>query len=209
MLLFIKKIYQYYRSQSTIMRFFVNGLLLYLIWGLFYISFRNFDFVNYFYQSGTKYLTNSLLYSSEAFLKLFGYDTNVYPEQKILHVIGSRGVRLDLGCLGRNLMGLFAGFILAFPGSIKSKSWFIPSGLVMILGINIIRILVLSLTLLYSPEGYFQYNHHDIFKYTVFVMIFLMWLFWIKRYSVVSHGIKKKPLTITFQAKSPVSQMIK
>jgi exosortase/archaeosortase family protein len=76
-------------------------------------------------------------------------------------------------------MGLYAGFILVFPGNWRSKIWFIPAGLVGIILMNISRIVGLYLTNKYWPHM-MDINHHTVFKYTVFVFTFMLWWVWIR-----------------------------
>ncbi len=187
----IKSIYNYYQKQHPIVRFGINGLLVFVFWVIFYSFFRHLAFVEKLYTYISIYITNALLFASKAVLELLNFRTYIFPEMKTLQIEGTRGVRLDLGCLGRNLMGLFAGFIIAFPGRIKTKFWYIPLGLLFIVFINILRICGLSISLYYNPEGYFQYNHHDIFKYAVYTVIFFMWYFWIKQF-----GLPKKKVPV-------------
>ena len=87
-------------------------------------------------------------------------------------------------------MGLYVGFILAYPGKIKHKLWVVPAGLLVIIILNIMRISGLTYLVLRWPE-YVDINHHVIFKYTVYFFIFLMWYFWIKHYSVSAKPRKK------------------
>lgn len=182
----LKKTYNFYRKKHPIIRFGINGLLVFIVWSVFYGFLRHTSLIASIYEVVSIYFTDSLLYVSKWILELMNYSTYIFVEVKTLQIHGTRGVRLDLGCLGRNLMGLFAGFIIAFPGQIKTKLWYIPLGLAFIYFINVLRICALSISLYYNPESYFKYNHHDIFKYTVYAIIFLMWTFWIKRFGLKS-----------------------
>lgn len=93
---------------------------------------------------------------------------------------------LDVGnvCLCADVMFLFAAFILVYPGSKKAKLWFIPTGIVVIHGMNILRISALCLTKIYYPER-MHFNHHYLFNIIIFVVVFIMWLIWIARFSGV------------------------
>lgn len=175
-----------YKNLTPLIKFFANGVILVIIWALFYQFLRYSPFIHSLYEIATNSLTKSLLISSEFLLEIFGFETEI--SGKIMRIVGTGGIHLDRGCLARNLMGLFTGFIIAYPGSIKHKLWVIPAGLLVINILNVFRISGLAYLVLRFPE-YVDINHHVIFKYTVYFFIFLMWYFWIKHYSV---SAKKK-----------------
>ena len=170
-----------YRNQHPIIRFFINGILLFIIWWVFYSFIRNSDFISSFYEVVTAKLTRILLLGSKHFLNFFGLDSYVFGKTVRIYQYG--GVFLDRGCLGRNLMGLFVGFIISYPGIIRKKLWYIPLGLVLITIINILRISGLAYIMVCCPE-HMDINHHVIFKYTVYVLIFLMWYIWIQKINI-------------------------
>ncbi len=176
--LFIK----YYKSIKPIYKFFINGLILYLIWLIFYEFFKNLLFISHIYEYGTVFFRDSLLYGTYFFLKIISFASYVDTTRETLHILGAKAVWVGRGCMGRNLMGLFAGFIVAYPGKLKSKLFFIPIGIFVIFLINIVRIGGLAIILKCCPEN-LDFNHHILFKYTVYFFIFLMWVFWVKNYS--------------------------
>ncbi len=169
-----------YKKQHLLVRFVVNIVLLALIWMIFYKLLRHTAYVSSFYEYVSDIFTGFLLISAKFLLALFGFETEMFG--KVVRIVGTGGVLLDRGCLARNLMGLFVGFILAYPGKIKHKLWTIPAGLLVIILLNIIRITALTY-LVYGYPEYVDINHHVIFKYTVYFFIFCMWYLWIKYYS--------------------------
>jgi len=186
-----------YSKSHPIIKFVVRGSLLYLIWLIFYSFFRHSAFIADFYEWFTYYLTNSWLYSAHYFLTILGFDSEVYPDRKIVQLAGTSGVLLNRGCLGRNMIGLFVGFIIAYPGAEKSKLWYIPLGLVTIYFINVLRIAGLSLSEYYFPNSYIKYNHHDIYKYTVYAFIFFLWYIWINYLNKPDFKRRQKSLELS------------
>jgi exosortase/archaeosortase family protein len=174
----IKKYFIAYKTLNPLFKFLINCILLIVIWFGFYSLLRNESYINLIYENATQYITDFLVKSSGVLLNLIGYNTDV--QGRMIRIEGTVGILLDRGCIGRNLLGLFAGFIIAYPGAIKTKLWYIPLGIMLINLINIIRISALALTLKYAPE-YFNINHHAIFQYTVLILTFIMWYFWIKK----------------------------
>lgn len=156
----------------------INGIILFALWSVFYTFLRHQPFIHNVYEGVTHWFTHFLLKASEVLLGLFGQQG--YLVDKAIYVEGAqRAVYLDRGCLGRNLMGLFAGFLLAFPGSWKHKLWYIPMGIVIIIIINVFRISALTYVWKCCPQ-YGEINHDYIFKYTVYVLTFVLWFVWIK-----------------------------
>ena len=185
----MKKIFDLYKNSPEYVRFVVNALVLGLIWIVFYKLLRYKPFVNEFYEAAIVKFTYFLTESNRLFLELLGYDAVTYG--KTIKIIGSAGVYLDKGCLARNLMGLYAGFVLAYPGSIKNKLWYIPLGLVIINILNIFRLSALAIISKCCPE-HVEFNHHYIFKIVVFAFTLLLWYFWIFKLSNPAKKAEKK-----------------
>jgi len=183
----LKKIILQYNKLHPFICFVINSLIIISIWLIFFKIFRYNSKVDIFYEEFTSVLTDVLLIISKWALEIFGYEMEI--EGKIVRIIGTGGVFLLRGCLGRNIMGLFAAFIVAFPGKIRSKIWFVPLGLLIILFFNVLRIVTLCLTSKYFPKT--QIDHHEIFNYVIYTVIFLLWIFWIKRYGRLSKSIEK------------------
>ncbi len=172
-----------YKRLNTLYVFILHAVLLFVAFRIFYVILRDISVVDRLYEYFTYHLSNTLLYGSKLLLTILGYHSEIFPNRHVIRLEGTSGIFLNRGCLARNLMVLFSGFIIVFPGKIKSKLWYIPLGLLLISIINIIRISGLSLTLFYYPEGYDKYDHHALFNYLVYILIFFMWFFWIRRFS--------------------------
>lgn len=97
------------------------------------------------------------------------------------------GVLIGSGCSGLELFLIFAGFIIIFKGGIRHKFWFVPMGLALILVLNILRISGLTLINYYAPE-YLDFNHKYTFVVVVYGAIFLLWLWWVNRFSSGKSG---------------------
>ena len=72
-------------------------------------------------------------------------------------------------CDGMVLYALFSGFVIAFPTSSRHKLWFVPVGVALIYGINVLRLVAMSI------------NHHYTFAFIVYGFIGLLWLWWVTR----------------------------
>ncbi len=159
------------------LQFPINILILYALWLVFFKFLRHIWFIDYFYEEVIYYLTFIQLQATKFLLSLLGY--KAYVLGKVIWIEGTSGILLDRGCLGRNTLGLFMAFILAYPSQWRQKLWIIVVGTVIFLCLNILRISGLAITQYCCPR-YMDINHHLIFKYIVYTAILLMWYWWLR-----------------------------
>ena len=120
-----------------------------------------------------------------AFLGAFGYKTFESKEVddfQVFGIDGSNGVWIGGPCNGLTLIFLFAVFVIAYPGPIKQKLWFIPLGALIIHLSNSIRIISLSLIALYNPKS-LEFNHTYTFTFIVYGIVFSLWMQWVNKFS--------------------------
>lgn len=166
---------------NPLIRFFINGIFLVAVWFLFYNFFRYNQHVHPHYEKASALLTHLILYVSEKILDTIGLEA--HQSGTIIFIEGaSQSVNLLRGCMGRNLMGIFAGFILAFPGNYKHKLWYIPTGIAFIILINIFRVIGLAYNSYCCPENT-QFNHDTFFNYSIYLLTFVMWTIWVQKFS--------------------------
>ena len=126
-------------------------------------------------------------------LKWFGYKT-FSGSYRLMGIDGTGGLWMGDNCDSTELMALFTGFILAFPGSWIKKTWFIPLGVIIIFFSNVLRMVALSIIQKTSSQKWLDFNHTYTFTVIVYGIIFLLWLWWVKKIADPS-----KPLTHTKQ----------
>ena len=132
-------------------------------------------------------IISNLIFLSSNLLKSIGF--NVFYSTKDLDfqmvgVDGSHPVWIGAPCNGLTLIILFSIFILAFPGSFKNKIWFIPSGIVFLHLINVLRITALAIINYYTPQ-YLDFNHNYTFTLIVYSCVFFLWIIWVKKFSSI------------------------
>jgi exosortase/archaeosortase family protein len=81
-------------------------------------------------------------------------------------------------------VALYTGFLIAFPGNIKSKLYFIGIGTLVIWILNIIRIAALAMLDTISRE-WTEFNHTYTFTLVMYGVIFLTWYIWLNKYAHV------------------------
>tara|TARA_R110000868_G_scaffold351242_2_gene612538 strand:- start:1069 stop:1524 length:456 start_codon:yes stop_codon:yes gene_type:complete len=142
------------------------------------------------YSDGSKfypdYITNLVAKQTENILNVLGYSAEVLahsdePSMK-LFLNGNFTARIIEGCNSISVIILFLSFIVAFSGKLKTTFFYILAGSVLIYVVNLFRIVLLSLGLYHYPE-YSEVLHKVVFPGIIYGMVFLLWIFWVNRFS--------------------------
>lgn len=131
------------------------------------------------------YIIDSLVKIAEGILRIFGFELTPYqdfPFRSHIGILNSKGVTIGAPCDGAVLFALFAAFVIAFPGKIKNKLWYVPLGLLSIHLINAIRVFGLALVV-HINEDWLAFNHDYTFTIIVYSWVFFLWWVWISRFS--------------------------
>ncbi|HMM12735.1 MAG TPA: hypothetical protein PKE03_11635 [Bacteroidales bacterium] len=133
-----------------------------------------------------QYASDILFRQSVWILKnIFG--TNIITDVQTIWVTTSTGqwgyVDVSPGCTSLKQWLHFIFIMLFFPGSWKHKLWYIPAGILVLHGVNIIRIVGLTLTLI-PWSHHFNFFHDYIFKTFFYLLIFVMWVIWVEYFQV-------------------------
>ncbi len=131
-------------------------------------------------------MTNLVSLQIETLLNSFGYQTQVvpHPDEPSMKLIlnGKYLARIIEGCNAISVVILFLSFIVAFSGKLKATFFYILSGSVLIYAVNLLRIVILTLGLYHYPQ-YSNVLHTVIFPGIIYGMVFLLWIFWVNRFS--------------------------
>ena len=124
--------------------------------------------------------------NSEQLLKLFNYDVIIQknsqnPWQDII-LNGRYIARITEGCNAVSVMILFVSFVAAFSGNLKKTLLFIFLGLISIYILNVVRISLL-IVLVYNFPQYTRFLHGTFFPLMIYGYVFVLWIFWINRFS--------------------------
>jgi len=162
------------RYTSTF-RFFGLAFLAYVLWSVAYEQVLK--------PSTTldEVVIEHMVSSTEAVFELVGWPVGTYPQPAThrdrVGVAGHAGVQIGAPCDGVALFALFAIFILAFPGPISRKAWFIPAGIALLHLANIGRVVVLTRIQATSPE-WLEFNHDYTFTVLIYGLVFALWYLW-------------------------------
>lgn len=125
-------------------------------------------------------LKTALIIPAVWIIKLFGFYA-IYNASDVMVVAGPY-LRINYSCLGLGVMSFLAAFVLSFPAPWKSTWRMLIIGLVSIYVLNVCRIAGLGVLLGFfgSQRQNFTY-HHEIFNILVYICIFAMLYFWIRK----------------------------
>ncbi len=113
----------------------------------------------------------------EAFLRIIPSEPT---DNHYLYLDSRSVVFIGTACNGFLLYVLFACFILLSGGTWSHKLIFVSIGIISIFVLNVLRIIVLLYVLTIFPT-LLEINHHYVFSFIVYVFIFLLWRFWLKK----------------------------
>jgi len=121
------------------------------------------------------WVSHSVADLSGGLLALLGIDPMV--QARTVALPGVPGVRIADGCNGLSTIGLFVGFVLAYPGRWRRRLVFLPLGMAAIYATNVGRIAVMAVVQKHWPAAFGPL--HGFGLTTIFyVVIFGLWVLW-------------------------------
>jgi len=158
-------------------------LLVYVSLSVLYKFYLQFSDGSKFYPD---YFTNLVAIQTEHILTSFGYNAAVLPhatEPSMKVFINDKFIaRIIEGCNGLSVIILFLSFVIAFSGKLKTTFLYILSGSVLIYVVNLLRIVILTMGLYHYPK-YEDVLHTVVFPSIIYGLVFLLWIFWVNRFS--------------------------
>ncbi len=165
----INKIIEWERI-SPLTRFLISAGGIYAMWYIIY------DY--YLLPDGRldEYLSYSGVQLAGGLLNIFGWE--IFSDARILAVTGTNGVEIQNGCNSLELIGLYMGFIIAYPGGpIQKRIGFLAGGILLLFAANVFRIIIFALSIYYVPSWWEQVHTYS--SYFIFYPIVLtLWYLW-------------------------------
>lgn len=156
--------------KSPTLKFVLTALGIFVVWYIVYEKWLLPD------GRLDEWLSLNIIGNSAGIIKWLGYD--VYTVNRIIGIGEYSGIEVVDGCNGISAIGLFLGFILAFPGPWKNRLSFSIVGIGIIYLINVLRIVTLTITKVEWP-AFFNFTH-DYSTTTIFyISIFFLWMIWV------------------------------
>lgn len=170
---------KYADRKKLVKTFLIRSAIAYVLWLIIYYGYIQPD------GRLNAFLTELVIQGTIIGLNLFGYATS--GEGNMVLIDNQPVVLVADECNGLELFALYAGFLLCFPGRWVYKAVFIPIGIGIIFLVNVLREIVLSLNYKFFQET-FEFNHKYTYVLVVYTVVFLIWRFWLKRYSVIGNA---------------------
>jgi exosortase family protein XrtF len=132
------------------------------------------------------YFTYAVAKQSQVLLQEIGYNAQVVPhpeEPSMKLIINNKYIaRVIEGCNGISIIILFTSFVIAFSGKVKTTIMYVLAGSVLLYVVNLLRIVILTVGLYHYPWRK-EALHTVIFPAIIYGMVFLLWMFWVNRFS--------------------------
>lgn len=100
-------------------------------------------------------------------------------EGRTIALSGTPGVEIVNGCNGLSTIGLFVGFVIAFPGRWRHRAWFLPLGAGIIYATNVGRIALLAGLQRIAPDA-FAWIHGLGAPAFFYLVVFGLWVLWVR-----------------------------
>ena len=161
------------RGTSTF-RFFATAFVAYVVWSVAYEqALKPKTMLD-------EVVIGHMVSATECMMQALEWPVGHIPKQQPIAtawgVAGHVGVRIGAPCDGVALFALFTIFVLAFPGAVLRKIWFIPAGIAVLHAANILRVVLLVRIQAVAPE-WLEFNH-DTFTVFVYGLVFALWHLW-------------------------------
>ena len=121
------------------------------------------------------WLSTNVAWVSGQVLSGLGFEATV--SGRSLNLPGVVGVHVADGCNGLTTLGLFIGFVVAYPGKAWRRWLFIPAGMFAIYLTNVTRVATMLVVQKYLPIAFDPL--HSFGLTTIFyVVVFALWVVW-------------------------------
>ena len=174
-----------FKTLNSFHKFLLKAVVLYSFCYFFY------EFILKKYTRFDQYFIRLIIDTCERILSFLNYKTFSSKEIndfQVFGIDGSNGVWIGGPCNGITLMFLFAIFIIAYPGNLKHKLWYLPIGIILVYSLNLFRIVSLSLIAYYKPS-YLEFNHTYTFTFIAYSFVFSLWMLWVNKFSIEKENI--------------------
>ena len=173
--------------QSEIAGFLLKVFAVYVIW---YMVYELWIMPNGYIDEP---LSRNIVSVSAGILSFFGESVFLYD--RVVGITGLRGIEIVDGCNGIAAIGLFLGFIIAYPGKWLPRIYFSIFGILVIYIVNVVRIVTLTYIQAYWPQV-FDFAHDYSTTAIFYIIIFILWMIW-ANYGESMSGNKPEKETLT------------
>lgn len=153
-------------------KFILRGAILFIVWRLLYELLLK--------PAGIpdNQLIQLVLWGTHKMLAPFYSDLTIQGYSLLIG--GKTAVTIATACNGLELMVLYVGFLLCFPGTLKRLLLFITGGVLLTIFLNMVRCAVLAM-MFYNNYELADFMHHYLFKLAIYGVNFYLWILYSKK----------------------------
>jgi exosortase family protein XrtF len=156
--------------RSEIAKFLLKVTVIYIAW---YIVYELWVLPNGYIDEP---LSHNIASVSAGILIFFG--ESVVHFGRVVGIAGYPGIEIVDGCNGIAAIGLFVGFIFAYPGSWTPRLLFTVFGIAVIYLVNVARLVALAYIQAHWQAG-FDFMHDFSTTAIFYLVIFVLWMVWV------------------------------
>lgn len=122
-----------------------------------------------------EFISRNIVSVTATLLQVAGYE--IFAFDRIVGIARANGLEIIDGCNGIETIGLFIGFVLAYPGNAVKRWLFIPTGILIIYLVNVARVFLLAIIQYHWYSG-FQAIHDHTFNLIFYLAVFALCVVW-------------------------------
>ena len=130
------------------------------------------------FRSTALYALNRTVASTVATLMSLGGTPVLHNGNTILY--GADAFIIIADCTGIDVVGLYVAAVFAFPSDWRKKGWGVVFGVLVLMGVNLVRIVSLIYIGARWPEA-LEYGHLYVWPVLVLAVGLGLWLSWVRR----------------------------
>ena len=154
---------------GPVLRFLAKAVAIYGVWYVFYDLWLLPD------GRLDAWVSQTVVHAGHFVLSGFGIDAAV--NGRTIELARASGIRIVDGCNGISTIGLFAGFVFAFPGTARRRALFLPLGIAVIYVANVVRVSLLAGLQVHWPTAF--ESVHSLGAPAFFhLIVFGLWVLW-------------------------------
>lgn len=154
----------------------ITLLFHYLWWG----GIRNF-LTQFYWFEAFRHQMVKWVFTSSAWINENILGLDIIRQGTTIILPGHGFVEVVEDCSGTKQFYQILVLFVLFPGPWKHKLWYIPASLLVMHITNVLRIVFLTLTLLWFPEEW-DFIHLFVMRPMFYVVIFALWIIWIEKF---------------------------
>lgn len=123
----------------------------------------------------------SLVFTMSAWMNEYILGLDIVRQGTTIIVPGHGFVEVVEDCSGTKQFYQILVLFVLFPGPWRHKLWYIPASFIIMHFTNVMRIVFLTLTLIWFPDEW-DFIHLYVMRPMFYVVIFMLWIIWVEKF---------------------------